>query len=127
MKKAWTLITEKYPHIAIYGCVVHGQHLLINDIIKINSLKEIINDGKDIVNNIKRGHITSAAFRDKRNANSSTSMAISLPVVTRWRSVVVFFKSLLVNKKIIRSMVDENVEKDLKPNVKKTISFLEKS
>jgi len=89
----------------------------------MNSLKDIINDGKDIVNNIKRGHITSAAFLDKRNANSSTSMALSLPVVTRWGFVVVFFKSLLVNKQIIRSMnVDEIVEKDLKPNVKKTIS-----
>ncbi|CAI6369789.1 unnamed protein product [Macrosiphum euphorbiae] len=123
MKKAWTLITEKYPHITSYGCVAHGLNLLINDIIKINSLTDIINDGKDIVNNIKRGHITSAAFLDKRNANSSTSMALSLPVVTRWGSVVVFFKSLLVNKQIIRSMnVDEIVEKDLKPNVKKTIS-----
>jgi len=123
MKKAWILITEKYPHITSYGCVAHGLNLLINDIIKMNSLKDIINDGKDIVNNIKRGHITSAAFLDKRNANSSTSMALLLPVVTRWGSVVVFFKSLLVNKQIIRSMnVDEIVEKDLKPNVKKTIS-----
>lgn len=50
-------------------------------------------------------------------------MALSLPVVTRWGSVVVFFKSLLVNKQIIRSMnVDKIVEKYLKPNIKKTIS-----
>ncbi|KAE9521289.1 hypothetical protein AGLY_018308 [Aphis glycines] len=103
MKKAWNFITEKYPHITSY--------------------RYIINAGKDIVNNIKRGHITSAAFLDKRNANSSTSMALSLPVVTRWGFVVVFFKSLLVNKQIIRSMNDDEiVEKDLKPNVKKTIS-----
>jgi len=55
-------------------------------------------------------------------------MALSLPVVIRWGSVEVFFKSLLVNKQIICSMnVDGIVEKDLKPNVKKTISFLEKS
>jgi len=125
MKKAWTLKTEKYPHITSYGCVAHGLNLLINDIIKINSLKELINYGKDIVNNMKRGHITSAVFQDRRNANSSTSMALTLTVFTRWGSVVVFFKSLLVNKQIIRSMnVDENVEKDLKSNVKKTISSL---
>ncbi|KAF0751841.1 DUF659 domain-containing protein [Aphis craccivora] len=68
MKKAWTLLTEK-----------------------INSLKKLINDEKDIINNIKRGHITSAVFQEKRNANSSTSMALSLPVLTRWGSVVVFF------------------------------------
>jgi len=52
-------------------------------------------------------------------------MALTLPVVTRWGSVVVFLKSLLVNKQIIRSMnVDEIIEKDLKPNVKKTINNL---
>jgi len=83
MKKAWTLITEKYPHITSYGCVAHGLNLLINYIIKMNSLEDIINDGKDIVNNIKRGHIISAVFRDKRNTNSSTSMTLLLPVVTR--------------------------------------------
>jgi len=52
-------------------------------------------------------------------------MALSLPVVIRWGSVEVFFKSLLVNKQIICSMnVDGIVEKDLKPNVKKTINCL---
>jgi len=55
MKKAWTLITEKYSHIASYGCVAHGLNLLINDIIKMKSLKELIIDGKNMVNNIKRG------------------------------------------------------------------------
>jgi hypothetical protein len=50
-------------------------------------------------------------------------MALALPVVTRWGSVVIFFKSLLVNKQIIRSMnIDEVIEKDLILNVKKTIS-----
>lgn len=123
MKKAWTIITEKYPHITSYGCVAHGLNLLINDNIKLNSLKEVIIDGKDIVNNIKRGHITNAIFQNKRNENNSTSMALSLPVVTRWGSVVAFFKSLLVNKQIVRSMNgDEVAEKDLRPNVKKTIS-----
>lgn len=49
-------------------------------------------------------------------------MALALPVVTRWGIVVHLFKSLLVNKQIIRSMnVDKFIEKDLKLNLKKQL------
>lgn len=124
MKKAWGIISKKYPHITTYGCVAHGLNLLINDIINLDSFKEIIEDGKEVINNIRRGHITKAIFEQKRKeANNANSMALALPVVTRWGSVVHFLKSLLVNKQIIRSMnVDEAIEKDIKLNVKKTIS-----
>lgn len=122
MKKAWQLITDKYPLITAYGCVAHGLNLLVNDIMNLKLFNDVINEGKSIVNNIRRGHITNALFLQKRK-NIKNSTALTLPVVTRWASVVVFLNSLLVNKQIIRSMsIDETIEKDLKPEVKKLIS-----
>ncbi|XP_050064322.1 uncharacterized protein LOC126553204, partial [Aphis gossypii] len=91
MKKVWQLITDKYPLITAYGCVAHGLNLLVNDIMNLKLFNDVINEGKSIVNNIKRGHITNALFLQKRK-NIKNSTALTLPVVTRWASVVVFFK-----------------------------------
>lgn len=122
MKKAWHLVNEKYPHITAYGCVAHGLNLLVNDMMNLKLFNDVINEGKSVVNNIRRGHITNALFLQERK-NNKNSTAPTLPVVTRWASVVVFIDSLLVNKQIIRSMsINEAIEKDLKPEVKKLIS-----
>lgn len=122
MKKAWHLVNEKYPHITAYGCVAHGLNLLVNDMMNLKLFNDVINEGKSVVNNIRRGHITNALFLQERK-NNKNSTALTLPVVTRWASVVVFLDSLLVNKQIIRSMsINEAIEKDLKPEVKKLIS-----
>lgn len=108
MKRAWPLVTEKYPHIAAYGCGAHGLNLLVNDIIHLKLFNDLINEGKFVVNNIRRGHITNALFLQKRK-NNINSTALTLPVVTRCASVVVFLNSLLVNKQIIRSKsIDES-------------------
>jgi len=123
MKRAWHLVTEKYPHItAYYGCVAHGLNLLVNYIMHLKLFNDLINEGKSVVNNIRRGHIKNALYLQKRK-NNNNSTAFTLPVVTRWASVVVFLNSLLVNKQIIRSMsIEETIEKDLKPEVKKLIN-----
>jgi hypothetical protein len=52
MKKTWGIISKKYPHITTYGCVAHVLNLLINDIINLDSFKDIIEDGKEVINNI---------------------------------------------------------------------------
>lgn len=58
------------------------------DIMHLKLFNDLINEGKLVVNNIRRGHITNALFLQKRKNNNST--ALTLPVVTRWASVVVF-------------------------------------
>lgn len=62
MKKAWHLVNEKYPHITAYGCVAHGLNLLVNDMMNLKLFNDVINEGKSVVNNIRRGHITNALF-----------------------------------------------------------------
>lgn len=91
MQRAWHLVTEKYPHITAYGCVAHGLNLLVNYIMHLKLFNDLINEGKSVVNNIRRGHITNALFLQKRK-NNNNSTALTLPVVTRWASEVVFFK-----------------------------------
>lgn len=122
MKKAWQEINTKYAHITTYGCVAHSLSLLINDIISLESLKLVVKDGVAIVNNIRRGHVLHAVFKEKQN-ELGIKKSLMLPVLTRWGYVVVFLNSLLSNKQIIRLLnIDERCEKDISQRVKQLIT-----
>jgi hypothetical protein len=74
MKKAWGIISKKYPHINTYGCVAHGLNLLIKDIINLDSFKEIIEDSKEVINTIRRGYITKAIFEKKKKRSKQCEL-----------------------------------------------------
>jgi Protein of unknown function (DUF 659)/hAT family C-terminal dimerisation region len=122
MKKAWEIVSLKYSHISTYGCIAHGLSLLINDCIKMQSLVDLVNEGKRVVKEINNGHILKAVFAEKQKQLAGKKISLKLPVVTRWGSVVTFLDSLLANKAAIRAVnIDERCEKDLSPSSKRSI------
>jgi len=122
MKKAWQEINQKYAHITTYGCIAHSLSLLINYIISLESLKSAVKDGVTIFNNIRRGHVLHAVFKEKQT-ELDIKKSLMLPVQTRWGYVVVFLNSLLSNKQIIRLLnIDERCEKDISQRVKQLIT-----
>ncbi|XP_011860387.1 PREDICTED: uncharacterized protein LOC105557685, partial [Vollenhovia emeryi] len=46
MKSAWKKFTEKYPHTTAFGCAPHSINLFAKDILKLDSIKVIVNNTK---------------------------------------------------------------------------------
>ncbi|GBC05804.1 hypothetical protein RclHR1_06430005 [Rhizophagus clarus] len=98
MKAAWKRIEEKYSHIVCLGCNSHIINLLIGDILKIDEIKDIVNNGKMIVNYFK-SHIQAAAkLKRIQIENYNKEIALVLPTLTRWGTHLSCFQSLLKSK-----------------------------
>ncbi|CAB5395384.1 unnamed protein product [Rhizophagus irregularis] len=83
MKAAWKRIEEKYSHIVCLGCNSHIINLLIGDILKIDEIKDIVNNAKMIVNYFK-SHIQAAAkLKRIQIKNYNKEIALVLPTLTR--------------------------------------------
>ncbi|CAG8488922.1 3554_t:CDS:2 [Scutellospora calospora] len=54
MKAAWHIIEEKYLTIACFGCASHTLNLLIKDILKINSIKTVVDNATKLVKYFKK-------------------------------------------------------------------------
>ena len=49
MKRAWNLLREIYPKITCYGCAAHSLNLIFGDLIKLDTLAQIVGNAKSIV------------------------------------------------------------------------------
>lgn len=85
MRAAWRLVEKEFPHILTYGCIAHGINLLCQDIWKIGLFTECIGQCKEIVKEIRNCHFLLALFREKQK-EKKISVALKLPVPTRWNS-----------------------------------------
>ncbi|XP_011858393.1 PREDICTED: zinc finger BED domain-containing protein 1-like [Vollenhovia emeryi] len=91
MKKAWRLIKRKYDHIFTIGCIAHGLNLLMKDIMKLESLKELKENAKSIVKVFNHKHVVHNVFNSKQEHNAPS---LKLPNNTRFSGDVLLFNSL---------------------------------
>ena len=63
MVKAWTIIIQKYPHIATYTCAAHTIHLIISNI-KLKTAEKMVATCKAVVKEIDGGKILRAYFAE---------------------------------------------------------------
>ena len=73
MLNASKIITEKYPHIYMQGCVAHAMDLLLEDWGKATWIKETVEKAKLLVKFVKKCHMPLAVFR-KHEAKFSLLM-----------------------------------------------------
>ncbi|KAL4091842.1 hypothetical protein QTP88_026458 [Uroleucon formosanum] len=139
MKKAWILLQkdDRYKNlpIAFYPCICHTLNLLIADIIKLKSCKEIERKSKIIVKNIISSHILKGKcnvllydflitnFTNIQKAKK-IDCSLKLPVKTRWGSFCICLRSLHKNKNILQQLavsedlsVIEILDKSVKHNI----------
>ena len=57
MKKSWKLLRKKYSELSCYGCVAHSVNLIFGDLIKLETLKNVKHQAKQIVNEFKSKHM----------------------------------------------------------------------
>ena len=116
MKKAWEELTVCYPHLSCYGCIAHGLQLLLTDIGKLDTVKDIVAKVKVVMKEVRNSHILTATFKEHAKC------ALRMPVVTRWGSVVTSLECMLKNKGPLRRLaVDENAESDVSTDCKSAI------
>ncbi|KAJ7338851.1 hypothetical protein JRQ81_012753, partial [Phrynocephalus forsythii] len=102
MKAAWEIIMDKYPHITAIGCASHGLNLLLNDIMKLDTLQMIYRRAK-VIKHVKGTHIVAAVFNKKQGKMANNKIVIlKFCSKTQWAGVVISFESLLKNKEALQ-------------------------
>lgn len=119
MKKAWEIISQKYPHIFTYGCMAHTLHLVFNDFSKIKSIQQNQLECTRIVKAVKKSQILSALFCEHQKRSDRESTSLKLPSTTRWGSVCQCYDSLIKNKRALQGLaIDDRSRQYLDNSVK---------
>jgi len=119
MIKARKIVAEELKIIE-YGCISHCLNLLVGDIMKCNSLKDLEGHCKQIVKEISGSHIALATFNKIQLEKKGETTSLKLPVSTRWGSILNCLDSLISNKYPLKQLViTEEVADKLSANVKK--------
>ncbi|XP_064475765.1 uncharacterized protein LOC135389662 [Ornithodoros turicata] len=118
MKAACDLVTQHYPHVTAIGCAAHGLNLLMNDLMGLDTLRELNMQAREVIEYVKRSHIVAATFKQKQESNDGegNSVTLKLPSKTRWAGVTLSLESLARNKMALKETV---IIEDLK--VKKSV------
>lgn len=120
MEKARRLISSKYEYICGYPCVSHKLNLLVGDVMKINSLKNVEGSCKEIIKEINGSHINLATFNKIQIEKNNSVSVLKLPVKTRWGSILASIESLISCKcflKLLMVTEEINISKNVKRNV----------
>ena len=112
----------KYSELTCYGCAAHSMNLIFGDLMKLETLKKVKHQAKQIVKEFKSKHMLVDLLKSKQKVEK-VIVTLKLPVKTKWGSVVTCLESVQKNKIVLRKLaVSEIPEKSsLAKEVKKAI------
>lgn len=90
MKAAWKIVEAKFPHVFASGCVPHGLDLLLEDIGKLEWVRTIVQDTKEVLKFIGNHQYTLALFREKGH------LELLRPGDTRFATVFLTIERMVV-------------------------------
>ena len=121
MKKSLKLLGEKYSELTCYGCAAHSMNLIFGDLMKLETLKKVKNQAKQIVKEFKSKHMLVDLLKSMQKVEKG-NVTLKLPVKTRWGSVVTCLESVQKTKVVLRKLaVSEISEKNTLKKVKNTL------
>lgn len=120
MLAAAKIVVSSHEHIYPIKCALHSVNLLIQDILKINVLADTIKKMTMMVKWFKYQHAPYSELQSKQKHLLGKTVALSLPVVTRWHSNLNCMNSLLTSKDSLKSVI-------LEPSVKAALLNSNKS
>lgn len=125
MKLAWNLIEQKYAHVVCIGCIAHGLNLLCKDFAKVDSIEKTLKSSHRIIRGILKSNRCYAMFNEVQNEliqNKTKQYTLKLSVETRWGSYVTSLRSMLQNKRVLKTLyIKENIDSVLKSSLKRKI------
>lgn len=122
IKRAREMVCSEYDWLVEYGCICHAPNLLVEDLLKINSIELFRNQAIEIVKQTKNSHILHATFERIQKSKKDKVLSLKMPIKTRWNSFSYCLESLLETKSSLQCLaIDESVQEILKPVVKKLL------
>ncbi|XP_042146390.1 uncharacterized protein LOC121835913 [Ixodes scapularis] len=122
MQAACQMVTCKFPHIATIGCAAYGLNLLLNDLMRLETLEKVHQTSREVIKCVKQTHVVAATFQQKQESRDGkgSSTTLKLPSKTRWGGVTLSLQSLLRNKEALQETVileDTKVNKSVRQAV----------
>ena len=79
MKKAWKLLSRKHPELICYGCAAHSLNLVFLDLLQLVTLKQVKNQAKTIVKELKSKHMLVDLLKNMQQLEN-VNTTLKLPV-----------------------------------------------
>lgn len=117
IQKAFKLIKDEYPDIQTFGCAAHTLHLLCQDILNVESVKNLEIKCKSVIKTIKYSQIYSSTLK-KHADEQNIKISLKLPVKTRWGSFLFSLQSLQKNKSALQAFAVDYTIQSLPRDIK---------
>lgn len=106
MKKLWRFVSQKFPHIAAYGCLDHCLNLLAEDIGEksVKEIKTVIDSARSVIKSVTGSNIAYAEFREIQGnifPTKTDRTSLKLPGNTRFGSNAISLRSLTHNIQVV--------------------------
>lgn len=105
MEKAKQIIATEFNYITTYSCVAHSLNLLVGDILKLNSFRNVESSCKEIIKEINGSHKNLACFNKIQLDKYQKVRSLKLPVKTRWGSILYCVDSLIITKEALQILI----------------------
>ncbi|KAF4130774.1 hAT family C-terminal dimerization region [Phytophthora infestans] len=103
-KATWETLQNKFPKTFFHGCVCHGLHLLVKDIVKKVKWMDTLQSGcKEMVTFFKKNHKAWAEL--SAQLEEKDLQVLAKPGDTRWGSLLKCFETVLAAEAILFSRV----------------------
>lgn len=105
-KRVWKDLEEAYPWMFFQGCVCHGFHLLVKDILENSSeVMDVVEITKDIILFVFRHHKVLCELKERRSVDKVGNL--EKPSATRWGRILKSLESLQKNEKFLSIMFNQ--------------------
>ena len=114
MKKAWVILTAKYPGLVVNGCAAQTVNLLVKDICKLDRLNDTLEQVKAITAFVRdRNALTKRFEKIQYSMYEEGDLEKIGPLVsvgaTRWYTHHLCVRRVLDNKAVLRQLVETNL------------------
>ena len=92
-KKILETVGGKYSELTCYGCAAHSMNFIFGELMKLETLKKVKHQAKQIVKEFKSKHML-VDFLKSMQKVEKVNVTLKLPVKTRWGSVVTCLESV---------------------------------
>ena len=87
MKKSWKLLGEKYLELTCYGCAALSMNLIFGDLMKLETLKKVKHQVKQIVKKFQSKHVLIDLLKSMQKVEK-VNFTLKLSIKARLGSVV---------------------------------------
>ncbi|XP_072019467.1 uncharacterized protein [Amphiura filiformis] len=119
MRAAWKLIVEQFPHITVAGCAGYVFNSLLDDILKMDTMRELCTKARKVVHTFKgMTQVYDMLKMKQEQKQGNDAKLLYLPHATQQSGMVLMMESLLACKESLLEIISqEDVKIDVEVSV----------